>query len=118
MSNRIKVYLAFFSFFTFYIIKSCTINYWNDVRCDPRCRNRNCEALYSQYHCCDGCVPYVVAYYQERNLNTVTWASSLSPRCSEYCPPYQYEYYNSGNGYYTCEICDRNCTTCSGPTNI
>ena len=116
MHERFFKYFVLLSWLSIYLVETCTTNYWSDSRCDPRCRYQHCQQWYSQYHCCYGCQPYLVNYDQELDINTVTWTGTLSPRCSEYCPPYQYE--DSTSGVYTCKICDRNCTTCSGPTNI
>ncbi len=104
-------YLLLLTLLAIHITNSCVI----DAQCDPRCKNMRCSVFYSQYDCCDGCVPYVINYYQERDLDVATWTSSLSTRCTDTCPPYQYPYISGG--IYTCEICDRNCLTCTGPSN-
>jgi proprotein convertase subtilisin/kexin type 5 len=116
MQDRICKYLVLLTYLNIYIVKSCTINYAGSASCDPRCLSANCQQQFSPYHCCSGCQPYLVNYYRELSIDTTNWVGTYTSRCSEYCPPYQYE--DSTGGVYVCRLCDRNCTTCSGPSNI
>ena len=114
MKNLISHYVVLLSCLAIYIAKSCTINHAGSASCDPRCLSGNCEQLFSPYHCCSGCQPYFVNYYRELVIDTATWTTTTTSRCSEFCPPYQYEDSTSG---YVCKLCNRNCMTCTGPTN-